>query len=297
MAIFKDAEKQSVVWITSETPGPRAVVFGGVHGDEVSGIHAIEKIVFDFFGGNRRLLRGSLVIARANEQAMAAEKRYVKYNMNRMFRETYEPEIDRGSYEFQRVQELKTLLDGCDHFLDLHSAPIADAPFLVTEQDAVEFYRHLGLSKIMTGWQKFSTGVIGGDAENYARQRGALSATLESGSHFDKASNDIAYKAVISFLSRLGMIEAGETGPEPAEPEIFEMYSVVTKEAPDFHYVGDERNFRRLQKNETFASQNESPLKVDEESYLLIPMRPEKTAIHEEICYLGRKVETPARTV
>ena len=143
--------------ITSDAPGPHVVMFCGIHGDEVSGIHAIEKVLFDFFGGTSALLRGSLTLARANEQAIAAERRYVKHNMNRMFREDYGPEIDRNSYEFRRTQELKSVLEGCDYFLDFHSAPIADVPFLVAEQKAVEFYRKLGIPRIMTGWSKFSS--------------------------------------------------------------------------------------------------------------------------------------------
>ena len=140
--------------------------------------------------------------------------------MNRMFREDYGSEIDKDSYEFRRTQELKSVLEGCDYFLDFHSAPIADVPFLVAEEKAVEFYRKLGISRIMTGWSKFSSGAIGGDTENYANARGALSATLESGSHFDKASNDVAYAAAISLLSLLGMIESDEK-PATAQAEVF----------------------------------------------------------------------------
>jgi succinylglutamate desuccinylase len=182
-------------------------MFCGIHGDEVSGIHAIEKLFFDLFGGSRRLVRGSLVLARANAQAIKAERRYVKHNMNRMFCDSYGPEIDPECYEFQRTQELKPLLEACDYFLDFHSAPLADKPFIVVEQRAVGFYRQLGIAKIMTGWSKFSSGPIGGDTENYANSYGAISATLESGSHFDKASNDIAYRAAVSMLSLLSMLD------------------------------------------------------------------------------------------
>src|SRR5262245_53068549 len=38
--IVKDPTLQSVVHITADVAGPRAVMFCGVHGDEVSGIHA-----------------------------------------------------------------------------------------------------------------------------------------------------------------------------------------------------------------------------------------------------------------
>jgi succinylglutamate desuccinylase len=290
MAIQRDPVIQGVVRITSDAPGPHVVMFCGIHGDEVSGIHAIEKLLFDFFGGKRLLLRGSLTLARANEQAIAAERRYVKHNMNRMFREDYGSEIDKDSYEFLRTQQLKSVLESCDYFMDFHSAPIADVPFLVAEENAVEFYGKLGISRIMTGWSKFSSGAIGGDTENYANARGALSATLESGSHFDKASNDVAYAAAISLLSLLGMIE-GDEKPLADRADVFEMHSVVTKEFDDFRYAGEPRNFQFVRKGEPFAYQNGQPLNVREDSYLLIPMKPSETRLHEEVCYLGRKVQ------
>jgi succinylglutamate desuccinylase len=289
MKISKDPHIQGAVHITSDSPGPHVVMFSGTHGDEVSGIHAVEKVLFDFFGGKRALLRGSLTLARVNEHAIAAERRYVKHNMNRMFRENYGPEIDRNSYEFRRTQELKTVLETCDYFLDFHSAPIADAPFLVAEQKAVEFYSKLGIPRIMTGWSKFSSGAIGGDAENYANAHGAISATLESGSHFEKSSNDVAYKAAISLLSLLKMIEGDEL-PSTVEADVFEMYSVVTKEFDDFRYGDEVRNFQFLKKDQAFAYQNGQPLNVSEDSYLLIPMKPGDTKVHEEVCYLGRQV-------
>jgi uncharacterized protein len=140
MIISKDANIQGVVRIAAEKKGPRVVMFAGVHGDEVSGVHAIEKLLFDFFGGKRKLMQGSLTLARVNEHALSAERRYVKHNMNRMFRDDYGPEIDRTSYEFVRTQELKPILQDCDYFLDFHSAPIAQEPFLVAERKAVEFF-------------------------------------------------------------------------------------------------------------------------------------------------------------
>jgi len=290
MLISRDEEIQEVVRIVSETAQPRVVIFGGIHGDEVSGIHAIEKVLFDFLGGKRSLARGSLTLARANEEAIAVERRYVKHNMNRMFREDYGPEIDRTSYEYRRTQELKRVLKECDYFFDFHSAPTADEPFLVAEQHAVEFFSKLGISRVITGWGKFSSGAIGGDAENYANAGGAMSATLESGSHFNKSSNDVAYRSAISLLSVLEMIPA-EDASVSDEPAVFEMHTVVTKEFPDFKYAGEVTNFRFLKRGEVFATQNGKPLAVSEDSYLLIPMKPSDTKVDEEVCYLGRSIK------
>jgi hypothetical protein len=67
------------------------------------------------------------------------------------------------------------------------------------------------------------------------------------------------------------------------------MYAVVTKEADDFRYAGEVRNFQRFARNEAFAFQNGKPMTVAEDSILLIPMKPDETKVHEEVCYLGRR--------
>ena len=99
----------------------------------MSGVHAIEKLLFDFFGGKTELAQGSHACPRERAGARS-ERRYVKHNLNRLFRDNYGPEIDKTSYEFGRAQELKPVLQDCDYFFDFHSAPIAQEPFLVAEQ-------------------------------------------------------------------------------------------------------------------------------------------------------------------
>jgi succinylglutamate desuccinylase len=291
--VCKDPHIPSVIRMTAHAQGPHVVLFGGVHGDEVSGVHAVEKLLFDFFAGTRMLQRGSLTLARGNEHAIAAERRYIKHNLNRLFRDEYGPDVDRISYEFGRAQELKTVLQNCDYFLDLHSAPIAPEPFLVAEQRAAGFFENLGIRRIVTGWSKFCSGTTGGDAENYANAHGATSATLESGSHFEKRSNDVSYNAAISLLAQLEMIAPTERGP--AEPvEMFDMYAVVTKDFADFKYAGEVENFQFFTTGDAFAFQGGRPLTAREDTYLLIPMNPQETRIGEEVCYLGRKVDASA---
>jgi succinylglutamate desuccinylase len=289
MRISKDPNIEGVVHITADPNGPRVVMFSGVHGDEVSGVHAIEKLFFDLFGGERSLVRGSLILARANKHALTAERRYIKHNLNRLFREEYGTKIDRDSYEFKRAQELKTILHNCDYFLDFHSAPIAQEPFLVAEQGSIEFFRKLGISRIITGWSKFSGGAIGGDAENYANTQGAKAATLESGSHFERQSIGVAYRTACSLLSVLGMIVGAEQQGQVGI-DVFDVYGVITKDSDDFRYAGHVTNFQFFKKGKPFAFQCGHEVTVSEDTYLLIPMKPEDTKLREEVCYLGRKL-------
>src|ERR1041385_5500746 len=115
MDIARDRSVEGVVRITADADGPRVVFFSGIHGNEVSGVHAIEKLLFDFFAGSRVLNRGSLTLVRANDQALAAEQRYLKLNMNRLFRRTYEEALNTTCYEFLRTQQLKPPLETCDY--------------------------------------------------------------------------------------------------------------------------------------------------------------------------------------
>jgi len=289
MIIRRDAQLSGAAEITADACGPGALIFGGVHGDEVSGVHALEKVLFDFVAGTRKLRRGSLTLARVNEHALAAGRRYIKYDVNRLFNDHFRPEIDRSCYEFRRAQELKPLLRNCDYFIDLHSAPMAQAPFVVAEQGAAGFFSKLGIPRIMTDWSKFSSGAIGAGAENYANRHGAKSAVLQSGGHFDKRSNEVAYQSVLSFLSLLDMIDGIER-QRTAPLEIVDVYSVVTKEADDFRYCGIVDNFQFIRKGKPFAFQNGRALTVSEDSVLLIPMNPGDIRLREEVCYLGRPV-------
>jgi hypothetical protein len=196
MKIAKDPRIPGVVRVSAELPGPRAVIFAGIHGDEVSGLHAVEKLVYDLLCGDRTLLRGTLTLARGNAEAFVAQRRYIKLNMNRLFKDEYEPSIDKTAYEFKRAQELKSILRECDYFFDFHSAPIAQEPFLVAEGKSLKFFTGLGLPRIITGWSKFASGPTGGDAETYASMQAPVSCPANTACTAVVADSTVRYRLV-----------------------------------------------------------------------------------------------------
>src|ERR1700722_11849295 len=94
---------KGAIKIKSETDGPRVVMFGGTHGDEMSGVKAVEKLQSDFDTDALSLLKGSLVLVHANEEAIMQKKRYLKYNLNRMYKDSYPSDIDTDAYEYKRA--------------------------------------------------------------------------------------------------------------------------------------------------------------------------------------------------
>ena len=267
-------------------PGPRVIVFGGVHGNEAAGITAVEKVTSDFSSDALTLLNGSVVLVGANEHAIRSGERYVRYDLNRLFKDSYDESFDTDAYEYVRAQTLKPLLRECDYFLDLHSAASAREPFLICEAGPALFFRMLGLPKIVTGWSSFAE--IGGDTENYANAHGAIAATLESGGYTDPASVAASYATIIDLLTGLDMLEGAKKEKTPVEA--FDLYKVVLKKNDDFRYLVSPENFLTLPKGAAYASQGGKELTVTEDSYLIIPAPPERRNVGQEICYLGRKV-------
>ena len=99
----------------------------------------------------------------------------------------------------------------------------------------------------------------------------------------------MAYHTVLAFLSQLDLIEQEKQTAE-GDLEMVDVYAVITKKFDDFRYEGDVQNFQRFKKGEVFAFQNGRPMAVTEDTVLLIPMKPQDTKLHEEVCYLGRMV-------
>ena len=273
--------------IEGKYEGPRIVIFAGEHSDEPCGAYAIEKLFYDFSMGARELLKGTLTLVRANEVALAENKRYVVHNLNRLYKDTNAESTDMSSYEYLRAQELKPLLRECNYFLTLHSAPIADEPFLVVEERHVEAFRPMGIRKFVTGWGAFD--VLGGDSEGYANTYGAVACTLEAGNHTDMTGISVAYSAVLSMLTHWGMI-ADELPQSSGRPEIFRIYEVIIKREP-FSWMGSaRRNFDFIRRGEFVCMNGKEYLQTEEDAYLLMPSPAEKQRVGEEIGYLARKL-------
>src|SRR5437773_1296890 len=99
-------------------PGPRLLILGGVHGNEICGPLAVKKIVATFENGKIELKQGSVTfIPVCNPQAYAEDKRFIEHNLNRSFRRHATPRL----YEEKLQNALAPYLENCDVLLDIHS--------------------------------------------------------------------------------------------------------------------------------------------------------------------------------
>ncbi|WP_341678292.1 succinylglutamate desuccinylase/aspartoacylase family protein [Niveibacterium sp. SC-1] len=240
------------------TPGPRLIVLGAVHGNEVCGTRAIERIVQELDAGHLALVRGTVTfVPVTNPLAYAQGTRTGDRNLNRRLRVSEHPE----DYEDHVANALCPLLDQHEVLLDLHSFHTPGDPFVMLgPQDnagPLEAFRHaraeealalcLGPVRVVEGWldtyargvaQRVASGMAadpsyGIGTTEYFRSRGGYGLTLECGEHDDPAAVEVAYAAVRRCLQHLGLT-APDYPPAAGEAQVLRLVEFV-----DLQHEGD----------------------------------------------------------
>jgi predicted deacylase len=219
----------------ADQPGPHVLFFGAVHGNEVCGPKAIERVLHELDSGALKLTRGKIeFVPICNPKAYAADQRCIDRNLNRYFVPSEQPKV----YEDYLTNILAKMLENCDWFIDLHSTTAGGIPFASIEGDDPEegaLAAALGAQVLLYGWHEAyeASGRVNPDPHEsmgttaYARSHGAKGVLLECGQHKADVSIDAAYHAIHNALRHIGMSEDKVTVPAVAKPRIIRTTRVV----------------------------------------------------------------------
>jgi predicted deacylase len=239
--------------------GPRVIIMGATHGNEICGTKAIGRVMEEIDSGKLHVAAGSVTfVPIVNPLAYAQGTRSGDRNLNRdLF-----PKENPQDFEDHVANWLCPLLAQHDVLLDLHSFNAKNGePFVmvgpVNNDGPLEPFRHmekeralarrLGVRRFVTGWmQAYGQGVqrrsrgnaaeletvlrYGVGTTEYMRSTGGYALTLECGQHEDPAAPEVAYRAIMNTLAFLKVIEAPEPAPIPFdEMEALSMAAVHDK--------------------------------------------------------------------
>ncbi|MDX1576106.1 MAG: succinylglutamate desuccinylase/aspartoacylase family protein, partial [Kiloniellales bacterium] len=120
-------------------PGPHALITGLVHGNEICGAIAIDRLLRDrLLEDGLRPARGRLTFAFVNvaayerfDPASPTASRYVDEDFNRL----WSPAVldgPRASVELARARELRPLVESADLLLDIHSLQQGEEALLLS---------------------------------------------------------------------------------------------------------------------------------------------------------------------
>ena len=179
------------------------VFFGGIHGNEPSGVDALQE-VFKEFETHPISVKGSMYGIQGNMPALLQKQRFLARDLNRLWTK---PEIERikALAKDQRTPEDKELLEllellnailenetGPFYFIDFHTTSSRTLPF-ITINDAMinRKFSKLFPVPIILGIEEYLEGPL----LSYINTKGYLSLGFESGQHFTEEAriNSVAF--------------------------------------------------------------------------------------------------------
>ncbi|MDM4765416.1 succinylglutamate desuccinylase/aspartoacylase family protein [Pelomonas sp. SE-A7] len=272
--------------------GPRLLVTGAVHGNEVAGTQGIERVLKEIDEGKLTLLRGTLtMIPIVNPLAYRLQRREGERNLNRNLRPAPIPQ----DFEDRIANQLCPWMAASDVLLDLHSFNNPGPAFAMMgprdNDGELEPFRHeqaeaalaacVGTSRIVEGWlstyalglQRRAGRVSDGSRQaslvqdphygvgttEYMRSQGGYCITLECGQHADPQGPEVAYKAILRTLTLLGMIAPGAVElADPQRPiELLQLYEVIDREHADDRFAQSWSSFDEIQQGQLIGTRHD----------------------------------------
>ena len=297
---------------TALEPGPRLIVLGAVHGNEVCGTVALRRVQRELEEGSLRLENGSLTLVPVtNPLAYELGRRHGDRNLNRNLRQTEAPR----DFEDKVANVLCPMLAAHDVLLDLHSFHTQGAPFaLIGPRDNTgnlepftkataeeELALRLGVDRFVEGWlETYARGVTDrkargaeGDADygvgttEAMRRYGGIAVTLECGQHEDPLAPEVAYRAIRGTLAHLGMVSDAAPAPS-SRATTLRLYHVVDRLHPEDRLDRTWQSFDPVERGQLLATrQDGTPVHADRDGWIVFPNPAAR--VNEEWFYLAER--------
>ena len=271
----------------SRRPGPNLLVLGGVHGDEVAGTVAINRLISGLKSGQLQLLSGTLTLAPVcNPRARAANTRQTEDNLNRVIRYWENPD----SYEKRLGCEIAGLIDKADDILDLHSTHCpGEDPFAFMDYPSdhnMAMARCAPVDFILVGWPDIygeQSAIDNFSTEAYAHKVGKNGITVECGYHRDENAGEIAYSTIRNYMTHIGMLDG--RAPIRHEQKFVKIFYMAIKDI-EGRFVRNFKHMDSLKSGEPIiVCENGNTIRAPKDSYIILPQHAAK--IGTEWYYLG----------
>lgn len=276
-----------------EAAGSSVVCVAGIHGNEVSGIHALRRVL-EILEQRRPPFRGEFAGIAGNLSALERGDRYLAEDLNRVWtpeRVAAVREMAPDHFTTIEHEEMGGLLSALDdafgrargetYFLDLHTSSASGGPFVLlgdtirNRRLAFEFP-----APVILGLEETIDGVL----LEYVNSLGHVTIGFEAGQHDDPASIDNQESAIWITLMHAGCIDAGDV-PEAvaarqrladrtnALPRIMELrYRRPVSPDDEFRMRPGYENFQPVVANEVVAHDRHGEVRVREAGRLLLPL-------------------------
>ncbi len=276
---------------TKGEPGPCFVVFGGLHGNEMSGPKALERVAH-ILGQHQPSIKGKFLGVLGNVAAMQRNVRFIDRDLNRGWGvsqvanlRAQDPSLDTPEDAEQRdlLAFLDSLKDETNQpvvFLDLHSTSADGLPFSCMPDTLTNLRIALTLPiPAVLGLEE----TIEGPMLGYLSDKGYRAVFVEAGQHDKPETADIQEAAIWVLLEGLGLMEAKDIPNFDAHfkrlhdlghdlPRVLEIrYRQTTTMRDGFKMKPGYQHYDKVRAGEVLAENENGPIKSPLDGRVLMP--------------------------
>ena len=270
------------------------VFFAGLHGNEPAGIRALHRLL-DGLGTVQDKLAGEVICLAGNLPALAANKRFLRYDLNRLWTDrtvlqarNHAIQLDPANPELNEQRELLKIIDpllnsppGPLYFVDMHTTSAPSVPFIaINDQlDNRRFALKFQVPGVL-GLEEY----LEGPMLSYLNGTGHVALAFEAGQHDDANSVDIHESFAWMTLAHAGLLTADDVpGYEfharrlgESARDIGGMFEVIHRHNVEAHdafamkpgYV----NFAQVERNEAVANDKDGAIKAKKRCRIFMPL-------------------------
>ena len=303
--------------IEGKQPGPTVVFFGGIHGNENSGVLAIKDVLDKI---NKKDVKGTIYGISGNLKALEKQQRFIDQDLNRIWTKEQIASIKNKTNLNTEESELLELLSILNtvietnkppfYFIDLHTTSSKTLPF-ITINDALinRKFSNLFPVPIVLGIEEY----LNGPLLSFINELGFVSLGFESGQHHDLQSitNSVAFVYLTLIFSGV-LCEKGDKDfnnyynklkiQSSNLVDVFEViYLHKIKEKDTFKMYDGFKSFQSLKKNTILAINNKTEIKAPFSGRIFMPLYQKQGAegffIIKKIKPLALKLSTVLRRI
>ncbi len=214
--------------IAGQATGPVLCLIGGIHGNESSGVVAIQQVFAELRAAGTPIA-GRLLGLAGNLMALSQHQRFVTHDLNRLWTQAFsryyyspadsrDASIAERSEQFELFKLIEPLIErtGATYFIDLHTTSSASVPFIAINDQLAnrEFAIQFPVPKVL-GIEEYLEGPL----LSYLNDYGPVALAFEAGQHDDPQSVDTHKSFIYQSLVVSGIIDAnsiprfGSDGP------------------------------------------------------------------------------------